>query len=139
MNCDVLKSKSPCFLLNKNIYFNKTKHNRKWKIQHTVLKRRTSCFAKEKKRVLLLTFILSEGNFFNMCVLSKCILYWINFENIYTFTFFLIGKKLIKKHYFIYFCLLVKSSKGFSAAFIYQQLSLKFFLRSVQLNFFEPM
>ena len=63
-----------------------------------------------------------------------------NFENIYTFTFFLTGKKkLIKKHYFKYFCLLLKLSKGFSAAFISQQLSLKCFLRSVQLKSFEPM
>ena len=32
-------------------------------------------------------FIFSEGNFFNICVLSWCIVYWIHFQNIYTFTY----------------------------------------------------
>ena len=32
-------------------------------------------------------FILSEGNFFNICVLSHCIVYWINSQNIHTFPY----------------------------------------------------
>ena len=36
MNFDVLKSKSPRILLNKNMNFNKTKQKRKWKIPYTV-------------------------------------------------------------------------------------------------------
>ena len=37
-NYDVLKSKSPCFSLNKNIIkFNKNETESKWKILHTVL------------------------------------------------------------------------------------------------------
>ena len=38
-NYDVLKSKSPCILLDKNINFIKTERNLKWKIPHTFLKR----------------------------------------------------------------------------------------------------
>ena len=91
-------------LLNKNINFIKTKRNRKWKIPHTVLERRTLCFSsyknsklkvklwwvgarERKKRAFFVPFILSEGNFFNICVLSQCIVYWIHFQNIHTFTY----------------------------------------------------
>ena len=87
-NYVVLKSKSPCILLNKNINL-KTKRNRKWKI-HTVLERRTLCFSsyrncklkvkvwwvgarERKKKASLVPFILPEGNFFIICVLSQCI------------------------------------------------------------------
>ena len=31
--------------------------------------------------------ILSEGNFFNIYILSQCTVYWINFQNMYTFTY----------------------------------------------------
>ena len=34
-NSEVLKSKSPCFLLKKNTNFNKTRRNGKWKIPQT--------------------------------------------------------------------------------------------------------
>ena len=44
---EVLKLKSLCILLNKN-----TKPNRKWKIIHTVLERRTLCFSSYKNRKL---------------------------------------------------------------------------------------
>ena len=47
-NYDVLKSKSPCFLLNKNINFKKTKLNWKWKIPHTVLERWTMSISSYK-------------------------------------------------------------------------------------------
>ena len=103
-NYDVLKSKSPCILLNKNINFNKQQRNRKWKIPHTVLERRTLCFSsykncklkiklswvgarQRKKRPFFVPFILPEGNVFNVCVLSQCIEYWIHFQNIHTFTY----------------------------------------------------
>ena len=39
-----------------------------------------------KKSAFFVTFILSEGNFFNICVLSQCIVYWMNVQNIYTLT-----------------------------------------------------
>ena len=82
----------------------KTKRNQKWKIPHTVLGRQTLCFSsyknrklkvklwwdgarKREKRVFFVPFILSEGNFFNICVLSQCRVYWMRFQNIHTFTY----------------------------------------------------
>ena len=62
-----------------------------------------------KKGVFFVTFTFCEGNFFNICILSQCILYW-NFQNIYTFY-------ISKKHYFIYFfCSFLKSSKALSGS-----------------------
>ena len=40
-----------------------------------------------KTRAFFVAFVLSEGNFFNICALSQCIDYWINFQNIYPFTY----------------------------------------------------
>ena len=40
-----------------------------------------------KKRAFWVPFILSEEIFFNICVLSQCIVYWIHFQNIHTFTY----------------------------------------------------
>ena len=40
-----------------------------------------------KKSAFFVTFILSEGNFFNVWVLSQCLAYWINFENLHAFTY----------------------------------------------------
>ena len=95
------------------------------KIPHTLLKRRTLCFSsynnrelkvklwwvgalERKKRTFSVPLILSERNFINMC-LSQCMVYWINFQNIHTFTY--------QKHYFIHFCrLFLKSSKAFSVS-----------------------
>ena len=42
---------------------------------------------KRKKRVLFVPFILSEEYFFNICVLSQCIVYWLHFQNIYIFIY----------------------------------------------------
>ena len=78
-NYHVLKSKSPCILLNKNINFSKNETNRKWKIPRTILERRASCFGwyknrklkvklwwvgarERKKRAFFVPFIFSEGN-----------------------------------------------------------------------------
>ena len=80
------------------------KRNRKWKIPDTVLERRSLCFSsyksrklktklwwvgarKRKKRIFFVPFILSEWSFFRICVLSQCIVYWIHFHNIHTFTY----------------------------------------------------
>ena len=43
--------------------------------------------SERKIRAFFVPFILSEGNFFNICVLSQCILYWILFQNIHTFNY----------------------------------------------------
>ena len=40
-----------------------------------------------KKRAFFVSLILSEGNFFKICVLSQCIAYLIHFQNIHTFTY----------------------------------------------------
>ena len=71
---------------------------------HIVLERWTLCFSSYKnlklkvqlwwvgahernKSAFFVKTILPEGNFFNICVLSQCIVYWTNFENIYSFTY----------------------------------------------------
>ena len=104
----------------------KTKRNQTKKMPHTVLERRTLCFSwyknhnlkaklwrararERKKRAFFVPFILSEGNFFNICVLSQCIVYWIHFQNKHTFT---CQKKLLQT----LSCLFLKSSKAFSVS-----------------------
>ena len=105
-NYDVLKSKTPCILLNKNINFNKNETESRMKNPTHSFKRRTLCFSsyknrklkvklwwvgarERKKRAFFVPFILSEGIFFNICVLSQCIVYWIHFQNTYIFPYFL--------------------------------------------------
>ena len=88
---DVLKSKSPGILLNKNIILNKNETELTMKnpthafietslalqlIQELEIKNKTVMswrFAKEKRAHLCVTAILSEGYFFNIYVLSQCI------------------------------------------------------------------
>ena len=89
-------------MLNKNINFNKTKQNQKWKTLHTVLERQTLRFSsyknhklkvklwwvealERKKRGFFVPFLLSEGNFFKNCVLYQGIVYWVHFKNMHTF------------------------------------------------------
>ena len=77
---------------------------RKWKIPHTVLERRILSFSsyknhklkvklwwagahERKMRAFFVLFVLSEENFFKICVLSQCIVYWIHFWNKHTFTY----------------------------------------------------
>ena len=59
---------------------------------------------KQKEGVSLL-FILFEGNFLKICILSQCIVCWIHLQNIHTFTYqkallhtiLLLVSKIIKK------------------------------------------
>ena len=74
-NYDVLKSKSPCILMKFSSY-----KNRKLKVKVWWVWTR-----ERKKRAFLVPFILEV--FFNICVLSQCIVYWIHLQNIYTFTY----------------------------------------------------
>ena len=102
----------------------KTKTNRKWKILDTVLEKQTLCFsscknhklkvkllwagAREKERTYFLyRLFFSKEFFFKICVLSQCILYWIHFQNIHTFTY---QKRLIHT----LFCLFLKSLEAFT-------------------------
>ena len=95
-----------------NINFNKNEMESKTEIPTltfretnlVLLERRTLCFSsnknrklkvklwwvgacEKKKRAFLVPFILSEGNFFKIYVLSQCIVYWMQFQNIHTFTY----------------------------------------------------
>ena len=76
----------------------KTKRNEKWKISqalylssyknHKVKVKLWWLGARERKKgAFFVPFILSEGNFFNICVLSQCIVYWIHFQNIHNFRY----------------------------------------------------
>ena len=65
--------------------------------------------SQKKKSALVVSFILSKGDSFNTFGLSQCIVYWINFQTIYTFTF--LYKKL---HQFIHFwCLFFELEEAF--------------------------
>ena len=99
------------------------KRNEKWKIPQTFSERWTLCFNSykncrlkiklvswsswKKKNAFFVTFILSKGNFFRTFVLSQCIEYWINFQNIYTF----------KQHFIQFCCLIFRSLKDLSVSF----------------------
>ena len=126
-NYDVLKSKNPCIFLNKNINFSKNEkeskmenpaqnfretnivlqHIQEWQIKSIKL---WWVRARERqKRAFFVPFILSEENFFNIFILSQCIVYWIQFQNIRTFTY---QKTLLHT----LFCLFLKLSKAFSVS-----------------------
>ena len=92
------------------------KQNQKWKIPDTVSERQTLCFSsyknhklkvkvwwvgalERKQRAFFVSFVLSEGNLFNISVLSQCIVC-----TEYTFRIFILLH--IKKQYFIHFFLL---------------------------------
>ena len=70
-----------CFRERESLCFSSYK-NRKLKVKLWWVGAR-----ERKKRAFFVPFILSEGNFFNICVLSQCIVYWIHFQNIHTFTY----------------------------------------------------
>ena len=93
-----LKSKSPCILLNENINFNKNAAESKrenptpsFRETNLVLQLIWESQIKSKTVMswssLFVPFILSEGIFFNICVLSQFIVYWIHFQNKHTFTY----------------------------------------------------
>ena len=99
----ILKLNTPCIVLNKNINFNKNQAKSKMKNpKHTLLERRTLCFSSYKNRKLkikmrwvgarernkehyLLRLYCQKGISLRF-VLSRCIVYWIHFENICNFT-----------------------------------------------------
>ena len=105
----------------------KTKWSQKWTIPHTVLERRTTCFSsyksrrklkeklscveayERKKEGIFCTVYFVRRKFCNICVSSHCIVYWIKFQNIHSFTY---QETLIHT----LFCLFLKSSKIFSVS-----------------------
>ena len=95
----------------------KAKLNPKWKIPHTVLERRTLCFSsyknrklkvklwwagarKRKKRAFSVLFFFSEWNFFNIYVLSQCIVHWRDFSE---YTYFYITKNITSYTFLLVF------------------------------------
>ena len=65
----------------RTLYFSSYK-NRKLKVKLWWVR---AC--ERKNRAIFVPFILSEGNFFKICILSQCIVYWTHFQNIHTFTY----------------------------------------------------
>ena len=78
----------------------KMKRNWEWKIPHTIFERETLCFssynnrqlqlklfAKEKRGPSLYHLFCPKELFFYICVLSQCMVYWILFQNVHTFTY----------------------------------------------------
>ena len=128
-NYDVWKSKIPAFCWTKILTLIKTERNRKSKIPHIVLERRTLCFnsfknhklkiklrwvgaRKRKKEGIFSTVYFVRRNFFNICVLSQFILYLIHFH----FILYLIHILLhIKLHYFIHFFAYFQNRRKHSA------------------------
>ena len=101
-NYDVLKSKTPCILLNRNINFNKNEteskmenHTHSFREMNLVLQLQRILkvklwwlgTGKRIKKAFFVPSILPEGIFFNIFVLSQCIVYWIYFQNLRTFTY----------------------------------------------------
>ena len=115
----------------------KTKRDRKWEIPHTVLKKQSLCFSsyknrklkvklwwvgarERKKRASFLPFFylfiylfiylfFDQRKFFNICVLSQCIVEWIHFQNINAFTY---QKTLLHRD----FCLFLRHSEALSVS-----------------------
>ena len=104
INYDVLKSKSPWLFLNKNINVNKDEtelkmenptHNFKETnlvlqlIKESQIKSKTvmSWSLQKIKDVIFGTVYFVWREFCNICILAQCIVYWIRFQNIYTFTY----------------------------------------------------
>ena len=126
-SCCNLKIRGLCILLNKYVNFNKTKRDRKWEY-NSLLERRTMCFSSykncelkirlwwvascERKKITFFEmFIFSDWNCYNIYFLFQFVVYSINSDNIYTFTY---QKTLLDK----LFCLLLKSSKALSVSSI---------------------
>ena len=112
-NYDVLKSKSPCILLNKNINFNKNETESKMKIPYIVLDKQALCFSSYKNRklkiklykrynekgIFFVLFILSGGNFFNICFISMYGL----LNTLVEYTYFYISKNITSYTFLLHF------------------------------------
>ena len=64
---------------------------------------------KKKEGVIRAFFFVWKKFFWNICVLSQCIVYWIHFHNIHTFTY---QKTLLHTLFYLF----LKSSKAFSVS-----------------------
>ena len=66
-------------------------------------------FCKRKKSAFFVPLFYPKEIFLTICVLSQCIVYWLHFQNIHTFT----NQKTLLH---IFFCSFFKSSKVFSVS-----------------------
>ena len=124
-NYGVWNPKSPCILLNKNINVNKNETEPKTENPSYSFRQTNLCFNsrrnqrtkikvrlwwcgayKRKKRAFFVRFILPEGSFFNICVLSQCIVHWLHLQNIHAFTY---QKTLLHSLFYLF----LKSSNAF--------------------------
>ena len=119
----ILKSKTPCILLDKNINFNKNETESKIEKPTQSFRETNPLKVKNRKLNVKLWWIgarkrKKEGIFcttyfifFNIfiCILSQCIVCWIDFQNILTFTH---QKTLL----YTLSCLFLKSSKALSGS-----------------------
>ena len=127
-NYDVLKSKSPCILLNKNINFNKNETESKmespthsFRETNLVLqlrsesqiksKTRMSWSQRKKKRAFFVPFVLCEGHFFNIYFIT---IYSV-LNTLSEYTYFYISENITS---YTFFCLFLKSSKAFTLSLI---------------------
>ena len=106
LNIRSLTSKSPCILLKKNINFDKNETESKMCRKLKIKLWWVGAHARKKKGIFWSVYFVWKKFFFNICVLSHRIVYWIYFQNIRTFTY---QKTLLD----ILFWLFWKSSKAF--------------------------
>ena len=84
--------------------------------------------AKEKKRSFFYCLFCPKEIFFNIQVLSQCIVYWIRFRNIHACTY---QKTLLHA----FFCLFLKSSNTFSVSLsLFLLYFIKLFLKRFEKN-----
>ena len=128
-NYDVLKLKSRSILLKKNINFQKNETESKMEnpthsfreknfvlqlIYKSQIKSKTvmSWSSRRIKEGIFFTVYLSKGNFFKIFDLSQCIVHWIQFPNLHTFTY---QKILLHIHFWLFLI----SLKVFSVSLIH--------------------
>ena len=104
-------------------------------IQESQIKSKTVMIwsSQKKKRAYFVLFTLSKRIFSTFFVLSQCMLYWIHFQNIHTFTY---QKALL----YTLFCRFLKSSKAFSVSLRARSLAILILRNSLRkkIEFLEP-
>ena len=102
---DILKSRTPCTSLNKNTNFDKSEteskmenptHSRRetrlvfqliWELSIKSKTMMSWSSLKKKEGILCAVYFVRTKFFWNICVLSQCIVCWIHFHNMHTFTY----------------------------------------------------
>ena len=128
-NYDVLKSKNPRKFLNKDINFSKNETESKmentphsfretnlvfqfiWELQikSKAQKNKKKKRSQKETKDIFCNVYFAQRTFFNICVLSQCIVYWIHFQTIHTFRY---QKALLHTLFYLF----LKSLKTFSVS-----------------------